>query len=120
MRPPSPLPTTLRYVGSTPAPRTPPFGLVFAEGASDLVVALSSSELDVIANELPSPETLTAGALVVLLPTASTGGLRALFLASKPASRASRAGALLARGYVALGACVDPHTKIDLVWGRAP
>ncbi len=118
MRLPSPLPATLRYVG-VQGSRAAPFGLAFTTDATDLVIAPSASELDAIAAELPAPETLTANTLVVLLPAATSGGLRALFTTTKTASRAARSAALLARGYVALGACLDPHTKLDLVWGRA-
>ncbi len=117
MRVPSPLPATLKYVGP-PGARAAPFGLAFADDATDLVIALNTSELDAIAAELPAPESLTPNALVVLLPAATNVGLRALFSSTKAASRAARSAALLARGYVALGACVDPHTKLDLVWGR--
>lgn len=120
MSTPSPLPPRLKYVGPGPVPRTSPFGLELTTDAQDLAIQLSASELDAIAAQLPAPETLPRGALVVLMPTAAASGLRALFTANRPASRAARAGALLARGFVTLGACVDPHTKMDLVWGRAP
>jgi hypothetical protein len=34
--------------------------------------------------------------------------------------RAERCSALLARGYVRIGAGVDPKTRNDLAWGHAP
>lgn len=118
---PSPLPRALKYVGPPRSGQAAPFGLVYADDGDALAVSLTtSSDVESIARELPPPSELSSGTLVVLLPNVAPKGLRALFAPARPASRALRSGALLARGYVDLGACVDTHTKQDLVWGRAP
>ncbi len=118
---PSPLPRVFKFVGPAHARPSAPFGLAFAEDGDALVISLTaSSDLASIAREIPPPSDLAAGTLVVLLPdVAPPRGLRALFSGARPASRAARCGALVARGYSDVGACVDPHTKLDLVWGRS-
>lgn len=78
-----------------------------------------------LAASLPAPDELARGALVVLLAEASgnetiKGRLLAAFGRTRRLSRALRCSALLARGYVDVGAGTDPASGGDLVWGRAP
>ncbi|HWL84721.1 MAG TPA: hypothetical protein VNO21_02915 [Polyangiaceae bacterium] len=75
-----------------------------------------------IARALPAPETLPAGALLVVLGDgSSSGGLVARVLQSirrtESVPRAARATALLARGYTHIGAARDQASGHDLVWG---
>jgi len=113
----------MRYIGPKgPSPRAP-FGLggLSADGDAWLIALSEADSVATAAAILPAPASLSPGALLVILPEVpSARGLLSLFSAGRPASRSVRAGALLVRGYVDLGACVDPHTRLDLVWGRAP
>lgn len=74
---------------------------------------------------LPEPASLPAGALVIV--PAELGGERglvdsvlAIFGRAPAASRAVRCSALVARGFVNVGATIDPVTHEDLAWGFAP
>jgi len=67
--------------------------------------------------ELPDASTLASGTRVVVLPDASRGkGLLAAF-SKKTHARSARCAALLLRGYVNIGAEMEPKTKQDLVFG---
>ncbi len=86
-----------------------------------VVFGPNDASLANVANALPDPSSLTSGALVIipgqLFESPSIGArLRSLF--SKPPTLATsdRCGALLARGYVEIGASHDP----DMAWGFAP
>jgi hypothetical protein len=117
---PSPLPRSMRFVGPEGRNVPVPFGLKLTSDGEAWLVALSKAgSVADAASELPPPRALERGALIVVLPEAQQRGLLALFSSGRPASRTIRASALLARGYVDLGAGIDPHTKLDLVWGRA-
>ena len=75
-----------------------------------------------VARALPDPDELPAGTLLLVLPhVASAPSLTGRFLAAMgrgpTASRAVRATALVARGYVRVAAGVDRETRSDLVWG---
>ena len=71
-------------------------------------------------DELPDASTLASGTRVVVLPEAARGrGLLAAF-GKKTHSRSARCGAMLLRGYVDIGAEIDPKTKQDLVFGVVP
>ncbi len=116
-----PQPKTIRFVGSA-RPRVAPLGGAWADADGDaLAVQLPD---DASANEaaphVPEAGSLPGGTWVIVLPEPARGrGLLAAF-GRKPIARAARAGALLLRGYVDIGAEVDPRSKMDLVYGRAP
>jgi hypothetical protein len=84
--------------------------------------ALNGDDVAAIARQLPPASTLPEGTpLVVLGVAAGTGGLWGKLLGGGPSvSRAARCGALIARGYVDVGAAADASTKADIAWGRAP
>lgn len=107
----------MRLVG-TSAIKRPPLGVAtFTPDGEAWLVAPSAEDVSSLARELPVAQ---PGTLVILLPHAAPArGLWSLLSAPAPLSRHVRASALLARGFVELGACVDAHTKLDLVWGRA-
>lgn len=74
---------------------------------------------------LPAPSSLEPGTLV-LVPGQSTSHARSLvksvlavFGRTKTVPRALRCSALLARGYVDVGAAED-DAHVDLAWGRVP
>jgi hypothetical protein len=91
-------------------------------------IALTPEQAEEIATAIegvPDASELEPNTLVVVLP--GPVGRRSLARSvwralggSKPVPRAIRCSALLARGYVRLGAGVDPETKDDLVWGFSP
>jgi hypothetical protein len=131
---PSPLPATLRLVSARPlrgkTPRVP-FGLRWSEGTGGGVGVLLDlgddwptsgfGDIASIAAQIPDPALLVPGQLLVVLPH---GAPRSAWLGRLPgrkswAAGAVRGSALLARGYTAIGAAVDSHTKMDLVWGYA-
>jgi hypothetical protein len=131
---PSALPKTLRLVcaRSLRGKQPPvPFGLEWSEAATggvgvllDLPEEWPSSGfggVGAVAAQLPDPASLTPGQLLVVLPKAAP---KSAWLGRLPGRRSWAAGAvrgsaLLARGYVGIGAGVDPRTKMDLVWGYA-
>jgi hypothetical protein len=112
---------TVRFVG-TARPRVAPLGAAWADSDGDaLAVQLPD---DAGANEaaahVPEAASLPSGTWVIVLPEPARGrGLLAAF-GRKPIARATRCGALLLRGYVDIGAEVDPRSKMDLVYGRSP
>jgi hypothetical protein len=126
-----PEPEALRLV-TTARPSQPPRPMLgvpgWSEGASSVAVVLDATSLDVddaasVALQLPAAANLPEGALVLVSGVAlrSGGVLGRLFGGGGVAvSRAARCGALVARGYVDVGAGLDPATKTDLAWGRAP
>jgi hypothetical protein len=126
-----PRPAALRLVTTarTSRPPRPLFGLAgWTTDAPSAAVLLDATGLNgddspAVAHQLPPTTTLPAGTLVVVSGAAlrGVGVLGRLFRgATTPVSRAARCGALVARGYVDVGAGVDPATKIDIAWGRAP
>ncbi len=126
------VPTALRLVrreGRRATLRTP-FGLASfdSEGvaiavALDVAAGSEIGELPSAASQIPHASTVAAGTLVVVLGDADRddGLFARLFSGGRTAlPRAVRASALLARGYVAIGAGVDPASGLDLAWGFAP
>jgi hypothetical protein len=77
-----------------------------------------------LAAQLPDPQELAAGSLVVVHETGRRArGLRrvaALWTRKRRAHIAVRCSALLARGYSEIGAAVDPRSGERLAWGFAP
>ncbi len=118
---------TLKLVGPAAAHArvTAPLGATFLPDAEAQAVVLGSADVtDVatIARILPDPEALPPGVLVVVLPNVvdppSLGGrLREAFGRGRTVSRALRASAMVARGYVRVAAGTDRGTRSDLVWG---
>lgn len=119
---------TIRLVGPAAAHArgrvAAPLGATFLPEADACAVVLGPSDVaDVasIARALPDPEALAAGLLVVVLPNvidppAFVNRLLAALGRRRSVSRALRASALVARGYVRVAAGVD-ETRTDLVWG---
>ena len=96
--------------------------------ASATTIALrddDAASVAAIMAKLPDPASLSPGALVVVpAEIASTGrslarSVLAVFGRTKTATRARRCSALVARGYVDVGAAED-DTRADLAWGYAP
>ena len=107
---------------------TVPLGAKLAVDAPVYAVALGPGDVtDVatVARALPDPDGLPPGTLLLILPgVVGAPSLTGRFLAAMgrgpTASRALRATALVARGYVRVAAGVDRETRSDLVWGYAP
>jgi hypothetical protein len=107
---------------------TLPLGAKLDADAAAYAVALGPADvIDVatVARALPDPDALPAGTLLLVLPNVvGAPSLAGRFLAAMgrgpTASRALRATALVARGYVRVAAGVDRESngsKADLVWG---
>jgi hypothetical protein len=124
-----PQPEALRLVttarlGRSPRPMLGVPG--WSEGAASVAVVLDATNLDpedaaAVALQVPSAADLTDGAVTFVSGVAlrSGGVLGRLFGGGSVAvSRSARCGALVARGYVDIGAAVDPASKIDVAWGR--
>lgn len=84
--------------------------------------ALAAHDVETIGRVLPDPETLPEGTLVVVLPEVNdVPSLRSrvlkIFGRKRIVSRALRASALVARGYVRVAAGRERTTHRDLVWG---
>ena len=110
-------PSSIRFVGSGKPPRAAPFGLAFSDGGEAACVQLASEDSQA---EIPEASALASGTLVLVLPEAQKSrGLLAAF-GRKTVSRSARCGALLLRGYVEIGAEIEPLSKLDLVFGRVP
>ncbi|MDB4936093.1 MAG: hypothetical protein JWP87_3065 [Labilithrix sp.] len=124
--------SSLRLVGPgaehARARALPPLGAKYTSDAAAYAVALGpkdATDTAAVARALPDPETLGPGTLVIVLPQiADAPSFAGRFLAAlgrgPTISRALRATALVARGYVRVGAGVDHETRSDLVWGFTP
>jgi hypothetical protein len=76
-----------------------------------------------VARQLPDPASLPASTPVLVLGAAIRRAAwpRRWFVSSHvPVDRATRCAALLARGYVGIGALVDRSTRADIVYATAP
>jgi hypothetical protein len=81
------------------------------------------SDAAAVARQLPDPGSLPGHATVFVLGAAqrAVGWPRRWFgLPRVPVDRATRCAALLARGYVGIGALVDAASRADLVYGSTP
>ena len=124
-RPPRASALRLGGPGAAYARIPPPLGAVFTDDADAHAVALVQADVaDVasLARALPDPDGLPPGVLVVVLPNVvdppSLGSrLLAALGRGRTVSRALRASAMVARGYVRVAAGVDADTRLDLVWG---
>lgn len=98
------------------------------ERANAKTVALGPSEIDDVgaaARALPDPAGLEAGTLVVVTselrePRSIARSVLAALGRTKTVPRAIRCSALVARGYVRVGAGTDPDTRADVAWGYVP
>jgi hypothetical protein len=126
MRPPAP--ASARYVSRSAKgrPPRPPFGLTtWTDGGEATVVRLDGvagdlAHAEAVAAQIPDRATFECRTLVVLLGTAVPAGAawrRLVFLRDEMVPRASRASALVMRGYVDVGAGSDAGSSQDLVWG---
>jgi hypothetical protein len=106
----------------------PPLGLAGWSPDADAMAVLlegSSASLDdagLLAAQIPAAGTLAPSTLVLVLGTAALRGgtwRRLLGPRRVKIGRAPRCEALLARGYVDIGAAIDSAGS-DLVWGHAP
>ena len=119
-------PRSFRFVGSGSPPPVLPYGVARVDDSGEaLLVRVDPKYKDVqtVAESLPEPASLPPGTTIVVLAEAapSSGFFGALgAFGGRKLDRATRAGALLARGYVDLGAEVDPASQLDVVFGRAP
>jgi hypothetical protein len=119
-------PRSFRFVGSGGPPPVLPYGVARVDASGDAVlVRVDPKHRDVhaVAQELPDPASLPPGtAVFVLAEAAASGGFFGALGAfgGRKLDRATRSGALLARGYVDLGAEVDAASQLDVVFGRAP
>jgi hypothetical protein len=103
------LPAAFRVVGNADR-----FPFEVKDDAKAVAVCLDPEANTVasVAAALPDPETLDPRTLVVVVP--GSGSFVKRLFGAKPVSRAVRCSALLARGYVDIGADVDPETKLDV------
>jgi hypothetical protein len=78
----------------------------------------ASDDVSAIAEQIPDPDTLRAGTLVVILGDVARdqSWVGRLFHGTR-VLRSIRSSALLSRGYVRLGAGTDPQSGQDLAWG---
>jgi hypothetical protein len=105
-----------------------PLGAKLTADAEAYAVALGpkdAADASSVARALPDPESLPGGTLVFVLPQvvdvpSFAGRFLAAFGRGPTVSRAFRATALVARGYVRVGAGLDRETRSDLVWGFSP
>lgn len=105
-----------------------PCGAVFDAAAAAQAVALGPADIvDVttLASALPDPDELPAGTLLVVLgtvvdPPSLASRVLAALGRGRTVPRATRATALVARGYVRVAAGVDRESRSDLVWGYSP
>ncbi|MDP9149447.1 MAG: hypothetical protein M3O36_05845 [Myxococcota bacterium] len=126
-----PRPTALRLVTRATDAATPKplFGLPAWSAEAEAIAVLldgdAATGLDVsaIAAQIPHARESPPGTTVVVLGPAAKDRRplrRWLGPREKVASRAARCTALLARGYVDLGAGADPTSGVDMAWGSAP
>lgn len=98
-------------------PHHEPRAHVRLEGGPFLAVA------DVV-RALPDPETLAPGTQVLVPETAPRAGRLARFFGALGGgggvTRSLRCSALVARGYVDVGAAFDDATRTDVAWGFVP
>jgi hypothetical protein len=119
---------SLRLIGraSRAALPRPPLGLAAWSAAADAIAVLVNAATDAdvhsvagVAAQLPEASTLPPGTPVFVLGTAAA--VRSFwrpFARGVPIPRASRCTALLARGYIDIGA--EEVDGDDLAWGHAP
>ncbi len=91
-----------------------------------LAIALDARACDVrdpvaVAARIPDAASREPGTRVCVLGAATRGGgWLGRWRRSVPVPRAARCTALLARGYVGIGAGVDEESGAEMAWGVAP
>jgi hypothetical protein len=114
--------------GGGKSPR-PPFGLGgWSSNAMGTAVVLDATDGDLervesIVTQIPRANSLAPGSPLVVFGSATSEARswRRLFGAHRVAvTRAARCSAMLARGYVDIGAGVDDRSGADLAWGWTP
>jgi hypothetical protein len=102
----------------------PPPAAVRATARTIALAPADAQDLASAAAALPDPDELPPGTLV-LLPAelreepSIARSVLAVFGRTRTATRVLRCSALVARGYMDVGAGTDPVTRADLVWGYA-
>ena len=121
------MPASFRLIGPAAEQARGRLPFEVRDDAAAVAVALRAEDADGVASvaaALPEADTLAGGTLVIVLPSAAAPSLAGRFLAAlgrgRTISRAHRCSALLARGYVRIGASVDPASGLDLAFGYAP
>jgi hypothetical protein len=127
MKPPLPPALRLTTRAEDAKPPRPPFGLrAWSPSASAVGISLDLRGDDahstaLAAAQVPRAFELPVGTQVIVLGVAARGGsVWQWFSRSVAIPRAVRCGALLARGYVDIGAGIDEITGADLAWGIVP
>jgi hypothetical protein len=124
----APRPGALRLVTRARAGKTPkpPLGLhAWTPDAEAFALLLDEQRGDPralaeVVAQLPRASSLAPGTLVVILGTAANERpFWRLFARGAEVPRAARCSALVARGYVDIGAGLDEATGADLAWGRS-
>ena len=119
-----PRPPALRLVRRASVSRwpAPPMGLAaWDAGAQAVAILLDATSIDVddpaqVAGQIPGAAELPPATPVFVLGVASGRRIVLRWLERRvPVTRAARCTALLARGYVDIGAGVD--SQMDLAWG---
>jgi hypothetical protein len=115
----------MSQTNGTRLPR-PPFGLpAWTPTADAVAVSIDMRGADgspsAVAAQVPLASALPPGTPVVVLGVAARGAsIWTRFARGVSVPRAARCGALLARGYVDIGAGTDDVSGADLAWGFAP
>jgi hypothetical protein len=121
-----PRPTALRLVTRATAARVPvpPLGLsTWTSDAQAIAILLDMAGLDgddpaAVAAQIPCAADLPERTLVFVLEAPAGGrGVMHLLRRSIRISRAARCTALVARGFVGVGAGTDEDRGADLAWG---
>ena len=121
-----PRPTALRLIGRASPSRwpVPPMGLgTWDASAQAVAILLDATSIDVddpaqVAGQIPAAAELPPATPIFVLGVAA--GRRAVLRLLErrvPVTRAARCTALLARGYVDIGAGLDEASRADLAWG---
>jgi hypothetical protein len=103
----------------------PPLGLrAWSADANAIAVLLDAAGVDLadpgeVAAQIPRATELVAGTPVFVLGAAvrGRGVLRWLGMRTVPVPRAARCTALVAQGYVHVGAGIDDKSGADIAWG---
>ncbi|MDP9000715.1 MAG: hypothetical protein M3O46_11455 [Myxococcota bacterium] len=122
-----PRPTAMRLVTCARGARTPVplFGLgAWSDDASAVGILVDATQIDaedpaLVAAQIPAAEDLPPRTQVFILGGAARGAGLARWFWPRAVSvpRAARCAALVARGYVAVGAGIDDTSGTDVAWG---
>jgi hypothetical protein len=124
----APRPSAMRIVTRTRAAKLPkpPLGLRSWSGEGEAIAVLLDAgtgdprSLDEVVAQVPHASTLAPGTVVVVLGTAvSERPFWQVFARGVDVPRAVRCSALVARGYIEVGAARDDGTGADIAWGKS-